>query len=116
MKQAMSARNDDAERGALLVQLRHGLRKSSQLAQHLATDPLLESEAHGLLGRLNAIRAEVETLEAAQPRLRHAENDPFWTRRGNYPDADESVRKGVSDAGTHPPVATKPVLRKDGLR
>lgn len=66
-------------RGEMLVQLRHGLRQSSRLAEQLAADTIVGNEARGLLGRLRAIRAEVDALAVTGVDLRLAENDPFWS-------------------------------------
>lgn len=65
-------------RGEVLAHLRHGLRQSSRLAEQLAGDTNVGSEALGLLGRLQAIRAELDAMAAGQD-LRRAKTDPFWS-------------------------------------
>jgi hypothetical protein len=71
-------------RGEVLVQLRHGIRHSARLAEELAGDAIVGNEARGLLGRLAAIRAELDALAAAAgPDLRRAHNDPFWSQSPN---------------------------------
>lgn len=71
-------REDTILRGELLVSLRQSLRKCIQLAEMLATEPLTFAEARSLLGRLEAIRGELDDLQVLRPDLRHADNDPFW--------------------------------------
>lgn len=74
---------DDSEewimKGELLIQLRQGVRRSRQLALELVADPLMGQEAQGLLGRLEAIRHELDRIQATHPVVRRAVNDPFWT-------------------------------------
>ena len=70
---------DDALcRGEVLINLRHGIRQSSRLALQLAEDTIVGNEALALLGRLQAIRAEVDALAFSNPDPRQAQNDPFW--------------------------------------
>jgi len=73
------ADDDQAERGELLAHLRHALRKCSTLAENFAQDPLVGAEARSMLGRLTAIRGELDALQAFKPEWRHALNDPFWS-------------------------------------
>jgi hypothetical protein len=67
-------------RGEVLVHLRHGIRQSARLAEQLANDAIVGREALGLLGRLQAIRAELDALAIARPDPRRAQNDPFWSK------------------------------------
>jgi hypothetical protein len=67
-----------AIRGQVLVHLRRGVRQSARLAEQLAGDAIVGSEALGLLGRLQAIRAELDASSLTGPDLRRANNDPFW--------------------------------------
>lgn len=79
----MDASSALADQGNLLIQLGHGVRKSTQLADRLAGNPLVGCEARALLGRLKAIREELDAAAAVQPFLRHAEPSPFW-RENRY--------------------------------
>ncbi|UUR09187.1 hypothetical protein [Sphingomonas glaciei] len=65
-------------RGTVLINLRHGLRQSSRLAEELASDMIVGSEARGLLCRLKAIGAELDDLAFSNPDVRRAHNDPLW--------------------------------------
>jgi hypothetical protein len=62
----------------VLINLRHGIRQSTRLAEQLTGDAIVGCEAQGLLGRLHAIRAELDALAFAGTDPRWAENDPFW--------------------------------------
>jgi hypothetical protein len=77
----MTGRNGDETlfRGEVLINLRHGRRQTSQLAQQLAADAIVGPEARGLLGRLQAIRAELDALSFAGLDVRRAQNDPIWS-------------------------------------
>ena len=70
--------DDTIFRGEVLINLRHGIRQSSRLAEQLTGDSIVGSEAQGLLGRLQAIRAELDSLAFNGIDPRRAENDPFW--------------------------------------
>lgn len=70
-------------RGEVLVQLRHGIRQSSRLAEQLTADFIVGHEARSLLGRLEAIRAELDAMRFAHADPRRAENDPFWSEPPN---------------------------------
>jgi hypothetical protein len=76
----MSGREADetSRRGEVLVHLRHGIRESTRLAEQLIGDAIVGSEVQGLLGRLRAIRAELDILAMQAPNARRATNDPFW--------------------------------------
>lgn len=65
-------------RGRVLINLSHGIRQSTRLAEQLTGDAIVGSEAQGLLGRLHAIRAELESLASSGIDPRRPENDPFW--------------------------------------
>lgn len=65
-------------RGEMLVTLNHGLRQALRLADQLCDDAIVGNEARGLLGRLQAIRAELDALSTTLVDPRRAENDPFW--------------------------------------
>lgn len=67
--------------GELLVHLRHGVRKSKLLAEHLTNDPLVGPEARALLARLQEVVAELDIMESLKPQLRYIENDPIWSTR-----------------------------------
>jgi hypothetical protein len=71
-------REEAANRGQVLVHLRHGIRETSRLAEQLASDAIVGSEALGLLGRLQAIRAELDASSFTGSDLRRGHNDPFW--------------------------------------
>jgi hypothetical protein len=70
--------DETSRRGEVLVHLRHGIRESTRLAEQLVGDAIVGSEAQGLLGRLRAIRAELDVLALQTPNARRAINDPFW--------------------------------------
>lgn len=70
--------NDAWHRGELLINLRNGLRQSSRLAEQLAKDALIGHEVRALMGRLQAIRTELDSLSAVDADQRRAHNDPFW--------------------------------------
>lgn len=75
----MAGNNDDTLfRGEVLIHLRHGIRRSCRLAEQLATDSIVGSEAQALLGRLNAITAELEGLNLTRPDPQQPHNDPVW--------------------------------------
>ncbi len=65
------------EGGDLMLQLRHGLRQSRLLAEHLSGDPLVGAEARTLLGRIEAIQQEIEAMGS---RKIGADNGPFWRK------------------------------------
>lgn len=67
-----------ATRGNMLINLQHGVSRSSLLAKRLATDPIVGSEALALLGRLHAIRTELDSLSTPKIDPRRVHNDPFW--------------------------------------
>ena len=67
-----------ATRGNMLVNLQHGVSRSSLLAERLATDAIVGSEALALLGRLRAIRTELNSLSTPKIDPRRVHNDPFW--------------------------------------
>lgn len=67
-------------RGEVLIHLRHGIRRSSRLAEQLAHDAIVGTEALALLGRLNAIGAELDSLCFAGSDPRQAFNDLFWNK------------------------------------
>ena len=72
--------SDDAiYRGEVLIHLRNGIRQSRRLAEQLAQDALVGNEALGLLGRLRAIGAELDSLAMTATDPRRAHNDPFWS-------------------------------------
>jgi hypothetical protein len=65
----MSDRNampDD--RTEVLAALRHGIERSLLLAQTLAGNPLIASEARSLTGRLQSIQAEVDAIACSRER------------------------------------------------
>lgn len=66
-------------RGEVLINLRQGIRQSTRLAEQLIGDAIVGGEAQGLLGRLHAIRAELDSLAFHSTDPRRAENDSFWT-------------------------------------
>jgi hypothetical protein len=70
--------NESGLRGEYLVLLRHGIRQSARLAEQLSNDALVGNEARSLLGRLQAIRGELDSLATGAPDHRSAQNDPFW--------------------------------------
>lgn len=70
--------DDSWYRGKMLIHLRHGIRQSTRLAEELARDAVVGSEAQGLLGRLRAIRSELDGLAFSNVDPRRAQNDPFW--------------------------------------
>ena len=70
--------DDTAYRGRVLVHLRDGIRQLSALAEQLASDAIVGNEALGLLGRLRAIRAELDASAFTGADVRRAHNDPFW--------------------------------------
>ena len=70
--------DDTIYRGKVLINLRHGLQQSTRSAEQLIGDAIVGSEAQGLLGRLQAIRAELDSLAFSPVDPRKAENDPFW--------------------------------------
>lgn len=76
----MSGKSPAPEYGNLLPRLRHGLQKSRLLAEHLAPDPLVGSEARALLSRIEAIQQEIEILRLEKPDASHSINDPFWSK------------------------------------
>ena len=65
--------------------LRQGLRESSRLAEQLVDDAIVGNEARAMLGRLQAIRLELNSLTFADSDLRRATNDRFWNKS---PDPD----------------------------
>nr|WP_314446476.1 hypothetical protein [uncultured Sphingomonas sp.] len=67
-------------RGAVLIHLRHGIRQTSRLAQQLAGDAIVGNEARGLLGRLEAIRAELDAMSFSGADRRRAQNDLIWNQ------------------------------------
>ncbi|NJC06950.1 hypothetical protein GGQ97_002743 [Sphingomonas kaistensis] len=74
-----SGNSDDTwYRGKVLISLRHGIRQSSRLAEELTGDLIVGNEALGLLGRLKAIGAELDSLAFSNPDIRRAHNDPLW--------------------------------------
>lgn len=74
-----SGKEEDAlYRGEALISLRHGISQSAKLAEQLAADAIVGNEALGLLGRLRAINAELESLSWSAGNRRRAHNDPFW--------------------------------------
>ena len=72
--------DDGLFRGEVLVHLRHGIRRSTRLAEELASDAIVGNEALALLGRLNAITAELDRLSFTSPDPRRPHNDPFWNK------------------------------------
>ena len=76
----MSARKEEDAlyRGEVLISLRHGICQSARLAEQLAADAIVGNEALGLLGRLRAITAELDSLSFHAGDRRRAHNDPFW--------------------------------------
>ena len=90
-ERAMTSRelDDAAVRGDYLVLLRHGIRQSARLGEQLAGDALLGNEVSGLMGRLRAIRAELDAMTLSGPHLRHAPNDLFWTDHETRPECDQ---------------------------
>lgn len=72
--------DDTWYRGKVLIHLRHGIQQSSDLAEQLANDAIVGSEALGLLGRLHAISAELDALSFSGHDPRKAHNDPLWDR------------------------------------
>jgi hypothetical protein len=105
-------------RGKALVHLRHGIRQSTQLAEQLAGDAIVGSEAQGLLGRLNAIRAELDSMAFSAVDRRRAQNDPFWSEPPHPFQRSETRQAGMVGARggpCHPALAAKPALRKSGL-
>ena len=75
----MMGEDELARRGETLVVLSHGIRQSSRLAEQLTSDAIVGNEARGLLGRLRAIRVEIDAMASSVPPLRHVQNDPFWS-------------------------------------
>lgn len=75
-----SEAEETTSRGEVLGHLRHGIRQSTRLAEQLAVNPIVGREALGLLGRLEAIRAELDALAVAGPDPRRAQSDPFWNK------------------------------------
>jgi hypothetical protein len=69
---------DLLRRGEMLIHLRRGIRQSARLAESLAGDAIVGSEALALWGRLQAIRGELDGFRAGAADLRRAHNDPFW--------------------------------------
>jgi hypothetical protein len=59
--------NESGLRGEYLVLLRHGIRQSARLAEQLSHDALVGNEARSLLGRLQAIRGELDSLATGAP-------------------------------------------------
>lgn len=71
--------DDSWYRGKVLINLRHGIHQSTRLAEELARDAIVGGEAQGLLGRLRAIRAELDGLSFGRIDPRRVQNDPFWS-------------------------------------
>jgi hypothetical protein len=69
---------DPTYRAELLMKLRDGARQSIRLAERLSDDDVVGLEVRGLLGRLQAICAELDAMPITIPDLRRPENDPFW--------------------------------------
>lgn len=69
---------DTATRGEYLVLLRHGIRQSTRLGEQLTGHPIVGHEVRALMGRLQAIQAELDDLARVQPYLPPAHNDPVW--------------------------------------
>lgn len=67
-----------ATRGEYLVLLRHGIRQSTNLGQQLTGHPIVGHEVRALMGRLQAIEAELDELARVAPYLPPAHNDPVW--------------------------------------
>jgi len=67
-----------ATRGNILVNLQHGVSRSSLLAERLASDAIVGSEALALLGRLRAIGSELDRFATTKVDPRRVHNDPIW--------------------------------------
>ena len=74
----MDAGESTGRRGELLVNLRHGLRKSSELAETLIGNPDVEDEARTLLRRLRAIADELDTMQRFRFQTRLNTDDRLW--------------------------------------
>lgn len=62
-------------RAEVLATLQHALGQTLQLAREMACDPLVGNEARAFLGRLDAIKAEVDLL-CVTPRQRPPQRLP----------------------------------------
>jgi hypothetical protein len=61
------------------VGLRDALQQARFMAESLTRDPLIGHEARALLGRLEAVGAELDAIQAVRSALKEARNDPDWT-------------------------------------
>jgi hypothetical protein len=77
----MTSREADntADRAEMLMELRHITRRTLRVAEQLASAGLVGYEVRGLLGRLQAIRAELDAMPISVPELRRPQNDPLWS-------------------------------------
>lgn len=61
------------------MSLRHALQQARFVAEGLSNDPLIGHEARALLGRLEAVGAEVDAMQAVRSALKQPRNDPDWS-------------------------------------
>lgn len=66
--------------GDLIRHLRLSMRQARRLADGMADNPLVGHEICAIISRLEAINAELQTLQISVPGLRSADNDPLWTQ------------------------------------
>ena len=59
--------------------LRAALQQARCMAEDLTKDPLIGHEARALLGRLEAVGAELDAMQAVRAALKQPRNDPDWS-------------------------------------
>ncbi len=61
------------------VCLRTAIQQARFKAERLTSDPLIGHEARALLGRLEAVGAELDAMQAVRAALKQPRNDPDWS-------------------------------------